>query len=505
MKISKFISVKIEEMFGVDLRSLALLRMGLAILIIFDIIFRFSDLRAFYSDEGIMPRNVHIELYGSSYLSAYLLNGFPVIIGILFIITVFFAILFFFGFHTKIANIALWFLMISLHGRNPLILTGGDTLLHLILFWCMFLPLNAYFSLDSILLSKTSSKQETNHTIFSIPVIALFAQIAFVYCFTAACKIGPEWMEEKSAIYYALNIDQYVTSFGHSLLRFPKLLQFLTPCIFWLEAIGPLFMFSPIFNSQIRLITIFAFICLQLGFGSCLTVGIFPYITTIAILVFLPGLFWDRIFPNFLRIRALASLKDFLFKSFLKTALFFNRLGFSAPVENKFNLKPLINMLVAFFLTTALLWNVQSLEAMKFKMPTWLSTYSYLFGLEQSWIMFGPKFLKEDFWYVYPGTLKSGKRVDVFNKGSEVTWDRPSNLANFYSNHRWKTYIRNLWVSDKRLQPYYAQYLCKEWNKNHTSENQLSDIHFYYAREITFPEHKTSDPVYGLMYSYKCY
>ena len=168
MKINKFISLKIEEICGVDLRSLALLRMGLAILVICDIIFRFPDLRAFYSDEGLMPRNVHVELYGSSYISAYLLNGLPVVIGMLFVITIFFAVLFFFGFHTKISNIALWFLMTSLHGRNPLVLTGGDTLFHLILFWCMFLPLHARFSVDNILSSKTSSKEETNHTIFSI-------------------------------------------------------------------------------------------------------------------------------------------------------------------------------------------------------------------------------------------------------------------------------------------------------------------------------------------------
>ena len=89
------ITKKIEEMFGADLRSLALLRMGLAVVVIFDIIFRLPDLRAFYSDEGIMPRNLHIELYGSSYISAYLLNGLPSVVGILFLITVF--LLFFFS------------------------------------------------------------------------------------------------------------------------------------------------------------------------------------------------------------------------------------------------------------------------------------------------------------------------------------------------------------------------------------------------------------------------
>jgi len=44
-----------------------------------------------------------------------------------------------------------WFLLISLQNRNPIVLQGGDILLRMLAFWAMFVPLNAYFSLDRAL------------------------------------------------------------------------------------------------------------------------------------------------------------------------------------------------------------------------------------------------------------------------------------------------------------------------------------------------------------------
>ena len=504
MKIKK-LNFKIDEILGADLRSLALLRILLGVLVILDLWFRFPDIKAFYSDEGIIPRAAHLEIYGSTYLSVFLMNGLPLFVGGLFLVTIFFAILFIFGLQTRVSNIVLWFFMNSLHARNPLILTGGDTLFHLILFWCMFLPVGACFSIDRLFKNKNNEKQKIDYTVFSVGTIGLFTQIMFMYCFTAACKVGPEWMKDGSAIYYALNIDQYVTPLGHYLLNFPALLKLLTPLVFWFEAVGPLFLFFPAFNPQLRLIIILGFLCLQIGFGSCLIVGIFPYIASVAILSFLPAVFWDLIIPSFLKLKILNKNYEKLSNVMHKATSFIVKNYSPCSLKIKsFNLTGLVNFIATCSMITILLWNIQSLESLKFRMPNWLSRYSYLFGVEQQWVMFGSKFLKDDFWYVYSGVLKNGNIVDIFNNGSKLTWDRPKNFSRFYPNHRWSVYIRSLWVNDPRLKPYYAQYLCKEWNKKHKPEEQLVDIYFYYARD-TLPDNETSKPEYGLMYSHRCY
>src|SRR3954468_9750905 len=47
---------RLRGIFGLDLRSLALFRIGLGIILLFDIIIRYEDVHAFYTDEGVLPR-----------------------------------------------------------------------------------------------------------------------------------------------------------------------------------------------------------------------------------------------------------------------------------------------------------------------------------------------------------------------------------------------------------------------------------------------------------------
>ena len=180
---------KLTELFTVDLRSLAIMRIGIAIVLIVDLIYRFSDISALYSDEGILPRNTYIDYFDSWYFSIYLISGLPIVHAFLFLLTGFVAFFFLIGYRTRLINIVLWFLVSSLHTRNQFVLTGGDTLLCLLLFWGIFLPLGAYWSFDKKLISK---KEAIPTSYFSLGVVALYLQIAFVYFFTALCKVSPE-------------------------------------------------------------------------------------------------------------------------------------------------------------------------------------------------------------------------------------------------------------------------------------------------------------------------
>src|SRR5215210_7054795 len=52
---------KVVEVFSADLRSLALFRMVLALLVLADLANRATDLTAHYTDEGILPRTALLE------------------------------------------------------------------------------------------------------------------------------------------------------------------------------------------------------------------------------------------------------------------------------------------------------------------------------------------------------------------------------------------------------------------------------------------------------------
>lgn len=70
------ISTKIQEIFGFDFRSLAAFRIGLAILFLTDLAIRATDLTAFYTDLGVLPRSVVIERFSLPWnWSLHLISG----------------------------------------------------------------------------------------------------------------------------------------------------------------------------------------------------------------------------------------------------------------------------------------------------------------------------------------------------------------------------------------------------------------------------------------------
>lgn len=284
---------RLEEMFGLDLRSLALFRIGLALVVLTDLIIRAGDINAFYSDNGILPRTELFKLLNPWHWSLNLINGQPLFQTFIFGVGIFIVLLLLIGYQTRFATIATWALMISIHNRNPALLFAADDVLRAILFWAMFLPLGAYYSVDRAM---NTSSDRIPRRILSGATLALSLQLCYIYIFSAAFKAtSPNWTTEGSAVYYALSYDQYATPLGQLLLNFPPLMKLSTHITFVLEWIGPLFIFMPVRNSFFRFWTVVTFILLHAGFGLTLNLGIFPFLSIVCWLGFLPSNFWDKL------------------------------------------------------------------------------------------------------------------------------------------------------------------------------------------------------------------
>lgn len=283
---------KLEELFGFDLRSLALFRIGLALIVIADLIIRSGDLRAHYTDVGVLPREVLSEqILKPWYWSVHLLSGQPLVQAMLFLFAGLAALAMLVGYRTRYATIISWVLLISLHNRNPALIFAADDVLRALLFWAMFLPLGACYSIDSAL---NSSPHKLPKRILSAATLGLTLQQCYIYIFSAAFKHkSPVWWPEGTAVYYALSYDQYVTHLGQFLLNFPLLLFFSTFITFALEWVGTLFLFVPFRTTFFRTCTIVTFILLHAGFGLTLNLGIFPFLSIFSWLVFIPSDIWD--------------------------------------------------------------------------------------------------------------------------------------------------------------------------------------------------------------------
>jgi predicted DCC family thiol-disulfide oxidoreductase YuxK len=288
-------SAALDQVIGLDLRSLAVFRIGLAAVILVDLFNRFQDLTAHYTDAGVMPRTLLREVAPTFHWSLHALSGTVWFQGVLFAIAALIAIALLVGYRTRIATIASWALMVSLQNRNPTLLFAADYVLVALLFWSMFLPLGACYSMDSALNSSTRKLPER---FASGATFALMVQQSFIYIFSAVIKgQGTAW-NDGSAVYYALSFDQYATPIGRFLLNFPALMTLSTHITFVLEWLGPLLIFIPFRNSFFKMLAIALFVPLHIGFGLTLNLGIFPFLSVFSWLAFLPSDFWNRLFKR---------------------------------------------------------------------------------------------------------------------------------------------------------------------------------------------------------------
>src|SRR5262249_1652986 len=127
---------KIADLFGLDLRSLALFRICLGVLLIWDLVIRSFDMTAHYTDDGVMPRSEMPEKWPRLLHS---LGGSATFEAMLFVVAGIVALGLAAGYRTTLAAFLSWLLLHSLFGRNYLILQGGDAFLRVMLFWGMFL------------------------------------------------------------------------------------------------------------------------------------------------------------------------------------------------------------------------------------------------------------------------------------------------------------------------------------------------------------------------------
>jgi hypothetical protein len=476
---------KLEELFGADVRALAVLRVGLALIILVDLVQRSSDLVLHYSDAGVLPRADLLQLAPRrSLLSIHVLSGAWQVQALLFVAAALGALALLIGYRTRLATVASWFLFVSLNSRNPMVLLGGDVLIRVVLFWAIFLPLGTRYSVDSAL---RRSPAVHGQRVVSAATVAYLVQIVIVYWFTALRKSDPEWRTEGTALYYALSLDHLTTPLGQLLLGFPALLKTLTHGVLWLEVVGPVLLFSPVLTTPIRSLTVLAFVLLHAGIGLTLRIGLFPWISALAMVVFLPSRFWDGL------------------RHIVRRGERASPLGTAAPpVPQGTSGSRLLGFGLIGLLVYVLIWNVAALPASPVTLSAPLRSVGHALRLDQTWSMFAPSPLKDDGWYVIPGRLRNGEVVDLFRNGAAVRWDKPESVAASYRNTRWRRYMMIL-PNHLEYAPSYGRYLCADWNRRHDAGSRLEELEIVFVLERTLPDYRHSEPRNVSLYRHQCH
>lgn len=476
------------RMFGTDLRSLAAFRMALGLVMLFDLLERWPTVTIHYTDQGLLTREEAIDGLNPWRWSLYFVNGSSQFVHAMFAITALVTLAVIVGYRTRPMTVAMWVLLVSLQARNPLVLSGADAFLRLLTFWAMFLPLGAVWSVDRWRDRETAPPRAWYASVASA---ALLLQIAFVYLFTALLKTGDPWRKDFDAIWYALGAEHLTTSFGAWLHQFPDLLRPLTVATMAIEIAAPVILFVPWRNALMRCIGIGAIVGLQIGIMATLNLGIFPWISTLCMVCFLPTVAWDRLLHGGTRLvhRFLPGLQGRWQHAWGTDG------AVSATSDRAKAASPIANLLAAGLLLVVLGWNITSVSA--YTMPRESRPVVYGLAIYQKWAMFAPKPPRSTQWPVIEGTLANGTTVNLLEPLVQgdmtllvpLTWDRPADIGEgYYGNKYWRKYFTAL-EEDGSINDRLALsgYLCRHWNAVHGENERLATVTLHSVFEDTLP------------------
>ncbi len=478
------------------------MRMGMAGVLVADLLQRFSTLKAHYTDEGVLPRAL-MHAVGMAPIGLYDLVGGTAGVVVLASISLVSAVALGLGFQTRLATIASWVLLASLQNRNPFVYHSGDDLLRLLLFWGMFLPLGARWSVDARRPSEVSTAGLTS--VVSVGSVGLFLQLLYIFVFLFDHKLmGTAW-RNGTAVYDALSVEQYTSSLGSELLRFPSVLPFLTYAVLLQQGITFVLLASPILVGPLRLLAIVCAIATQIGFGLCFELGTFPWITSFAMLAMLPAWFWQELDS---RTRGKPSDRDQPYE-----------LTIPAPPSQRSRLARISKAAVVVFgalsIASITLWNLSQAGA-RFNVggrevvfeDTLLGRFTRALRLDQRWSMFSPNPQTEDGWFVIEGTLASGAQVDLFpdlvgsplQPGSAdraiargLRWQKPRLISSQFPSQRWLLYFLQLVGAPTDVQLRGLEsYVCRSWNGSQAPDKALRRFALDYLRFEHLPDGQTS-------------
>lgn len=293
--------------FALDLRSLALFRFGLGIVVSLDCWARLANVGAFYGDTGVLPRALLLPDAHAQHWSLAFANGTALFQAVLLIIGALAAAALALGYRSRQALLLCWGIVVSMQVRNPLLVSIGDQLMAALLFWSLFVPLANRWSVDAAL-SPQPPPQHPRH--LSWGGAALLIQLLSVFVFTAAARQDPSWWPDGTALYYALSLERSTLPLGRALLAHPELLQGLSYTVYALGWLLPLAVLAPWATHTLRHLAFGILTLLQVGALLTLDLGLLPWVSLAALGLLLGPSVWDRLAQRAPRARPLRIYYD---------------------------------------------------------------------------------------------------------------------------------------------------------------------------------------------------
>lgn len=497
-RVAKLIA-ELQRCFAIDLRALAAFRMGLALILLGDLWLRFGSLRAHYTDRGVLPLAEVDGLFLVSpwHWSLHGLGGGESFQTALFALAVIAACSLLLGLWTRVAVCLSWVLLCSVQARNPMLLYGADHLLRMLLFWSLFLPLGARCSMDA----RRSSFAPAGPC-SSMGSLAVLVQVSLLYLFSGIFKLNDAWLAG-NALESSLRMAMFAKPLASTLVESGWSGAALAPLIPWLEIGCGLLLVLPLRSFALRGLALVMLLFFHLSVQCVLETGIYQAVAVVALLLFLPAGFWDRV--------------SGLGRGGVPED------GESASCE-RVEVDPLKghgsswigdakSTLIALLLIYAVAWNVASVGARSYArehLADWLREHEggpfryrlLLPGydverrlgvlgwigraahLHQQWNMFEEGGGTLDGWHVVIGTTGEGEQISLLEGGASPPTPlhlEPRQAARLYPDTRWRVLFKYM-LQAEPARARFATTLAAEWNHDHP-EHRIESLKLLYVQE----------------------
>ena len=282
----------IQKPFYLDLRSIALFRVLLSLILIYDFLWtRLPYYKLFHTSQGLVSLET---IFSKNSLNIFilLLSENSILLFLFFYLTLVFSFFLLIGYKSKTSSFLCLCLLWIFQSQSPLILSNTDQLIKLFLFWACFLPLGGIWSVDRALSLSQKGKFQFLHS----SSFLFISQIVLVYILTWLMawnrSEGPQ-----DVIGHLLSLEQSRKPFGAFLAQWPSLTETLTFLKAWVfELTLPLMLYLAFFKTDlIRILVISAMYTFHIVLYLSLSTGVLPFLGIALWSLLLPSCFWTQL------------------------------------------------------------------------------------------------------------------------------------------------------------------------------------------------------------------
>jgi hypothetical protein len=446
----------IRVRFTVDSRALAALRVTLGVALLLDLLHRAQYIELFYTNEGVYPLGAFEATYTEfNGVSVHALSGALWVQQALFVLAGLLAVALVVGYRTRLVGVLSLVLLVSLHGRNPAVLNGGDRLLRVLLLVALVTPLGERWSVDAL------RRGSARRTVTSAGTAALLVQPVVVFVSNAVQKHRGSTWYAGDGLELALNNEAISVFLGDVLVDVPALVTVLNYA--WVTLLAGSVVLLLLSAGWPRVLATFAYLGAFAGMAATMAVGLFPLALAASVVPFLAPPFWDalsRRLPAPVTNRRPATPPGVLGKPPVERRLLAGLRerghGTLASAARGYA-GALFSVLGVLVLAWILLFAATSATGVEIPNADSLN--------QQEWGVYAPDPPRSYSWYAVEAELANGSTVAV--DGDTVSFDRADGTARGYESFRHRKQmaaVRDSGDGDPpgRIATSYAEWACRQ-------------------------------------------